>query len=232
LTVVEAERVNLVALERARVVARERLGNGYAEDLIDADELDQRLDALESAGTHAEIATLVDDLAAPQVAMVPVASAIELVPIDAVAPSQRIKAWFSETKRIGRWMPAQVNEVQAIAASVRLDLRDAQLAPGTTTFVVHVVMGEVEIIAPPGLPIDVDCSVFFAEVDQDESFGEGEPPPPSPVRVRIEGRVWLGSVCVREQLSGESRSEARKRRKLERKRLSESNKRKALGPAR
>ena len=31
----EAERVNLAELERARAVARERVGNGYADDLID-----------------------------------------------------------------------------------------------------------------------------------------------------------------------------------------------------
>jgi cell wall-active antibiotic response 4TMS protein YvqF len=226
---VDAERVNLVALEGARVVARERLGNGYADDLIDADELDRRLDALERAATHTEISVLVEDLAAPQVALVPNATAVELVPAESVAASQRIKAWFSETKRVGRWMPAQVNEVQAVCASVRLDLRDAQLAAGTTTFVVQVVMGEIEVLAPPGLPIDVDCSVFFGEVEQDEIVGE--PPAPGLARVRIVGKVWLGSVTIREQLSGESKSDARKRRKAERKRLVEANKRKALGPA-
>ncbi len=227
---VETERVNLVALERARVVARDRLGSGYAEDLIDADELDRRLEALERAATHAEIATLVDDLAAPHVAIAPVAPSVALVPVDQVEPSQRIAAWFSETKRVGRWTAAQVNEVQAICASVRLDLRDAQLAEGTTTFAVHVVMGEIEVIVPPGLAVDVDCSAFFGEVDQDERFGDE--PVTTAARVRIVGRVWLGSVTVREQLAGESRSDARKRRKAERKRLAESHKRKAIGPAR
>jgi len=228
LTHVGAERVNLVALERARAVARERLGSGYADDLIDADELDRRLEALERAATHAEVDSLVEDLAAPQVAMVPVASPVAMIPADAVVPSQHIKAWFSETKRVGRWAAAQHNEVQAVCASVRLDLREAQLALGLTVFDVQVVMGEVEIIVPPGLAVDVDCSVFFAEVDQDESFGEA--PPLSPVRVRIQGRVWLGSLNVREQLPGETRGEARKRRKGERKRLAAD--RKALGPAR
>lgn len=227
----EAERVNLAELERARAVARERIGAGYADDLIDADELDRRLEALERAATPNEIAELVDDLAAPHVAaLVPVAAPVALVPLDAVAPNQRIKAWFSETKRIGRWQAAQLNEVQAIAASVRLDLREAQLAEGTTTFAVHVVMGEIEIIAPPGLPIDVDCSVFFGEVDQDESFGDTQPT--TLARVRVVGRVWLGSLTVREMLPGEGRGDARKRRKAERKRLAESHKRKALGPAR
>jgi hypothetical protein len=227
--VVDAERVNLVALEGARVVARERLANGYADDLIDSDELERRLDALERAATPSEIASLVHDLAAPHVVMAPGSAVTALVPAESVPASQSIKAWFSETKRVGPWIPAQFNEVQSVCASVRLDLRDAQFSAGTTTFVVQVVMGEIEVLAPPGLPIDVDCSVFFGEVEQDEIVGEQ--PAPGSARVRIVGKVWLGSLTIREQLSGESKSEARKRRKAERKRLVEANKRKALGPA-
>jgi len=91
-----------------------------------------------------------------------------------------------------------------------------------------VFMGEVELIVPPGLPIDVDCSVVFAEVDQDDAV---EPGPPTEARIHLGGRVWFGSVKIREMLPGETRSDARKRRKAARKRLSEA-KRKALGPAR
>ncbi len=59
---VVAESNHLVALEQARADARERIGEGYANDLIDADDLDRRLDALEHAATRADIAALLDDL--------------------------------------------------------------------------------------------------------------------------------------------------------------------------
>jgi hypothetical protein len=57
------ESVSLVALERMRTAARERIGDGYARDLIDADELDRRLEALERASTAGEVEALVADLA-------------------------------------------------------------------------------------------------------------------------------------------------------------------------
>ncbi len=157
-----------------------------------------------------------------------VADPVALVPIGSVSPSARIDAYFSETKRTGPWIPARDNAVRAVFATVRLDLREAQLAAGTTCFTVSVVMGELEIIVPPGLPVDVDCSVVFGAVEQDEAIGrspQGDGP-----RVRITGRVWFGSIHVREQLVGETKSEARKRRKAERKRQSEQSRRKMIGP--
>jgi len=225
------ESVNLVALERVRAVARERIGEGYARDLIDADELDRRLEALERAGTSAEVEALAADLIEPDARM-PAASpqVVALVARDAVPEHSRVLAVFSEAKRVGDWLPGRSTEVRSVFASVQLDLREAKLAAGTTVFHATVVFGELEIIVPRGLPVDVDCRVVFGEIDQDECLApsslRGDP---SAVRVRIEGRVWFGSVTIRERLLGESKSDARKRRKAERKRLAEARKPKMLG---
>jgi hypothetical protein len=216
-----AESVNLVALERMRTVARERIGEAYAHDVIDADELDRRLEALERAGTAGEIEALVVDLGVE----LPEPRVVALVPRDHVPETHRVVALFSEAKRVGQWLPGRTNEVQAVFATVQLDLREAQLGVGTTLFHATVVFGELEIIVPPGLPVDIDCGVVFGEVDQDESLAI---PDAAGVRVRIDGRVWFGSVSIRERLRGESKSEARKRRKLERKRLADERKPKML----
>jgi len=223
-----ADSVHPVALERMRTAARERIGDGYAGDLIDADELDRRLEALERAATAAEVETLVVDLGAPLVhaAHTPVTS---LVVRDDVPEQQRIRAIFSETKRVGRWIAARENQIVAVFASLRLDLRETQLGAGTTVFHVKVAFAELEVIVPPGLHVVVDCDVVFGEVDHDDSLAHGDMPT---VRVRIDGSVWFGSVSVRERFVGESKWDARKRRKAERKRLAESRKTKALGPAR
>lgn len=225
---------NLVVLERARALARERIGDGYARDLIDADELDRRLELLEQAATAAEIELLARDLVAPSVA-----PSTQLVRVAAqpheLVPTLSIDAWFSETKRTGPWTPARENAVSAVFASVRLDLRDARLAEGTTTFAVKIFAGEVELIVPPGLRIDVECSTFFGEVDHDDPVESIEPAPEhANVRVLLTGSVYLGSLSVREQLPGETRSDARKRRKAARKRAiaASREKRKQLGPAR
>ncbi|HET6585871.1 MAG TPA: LiaF domain-containing protein [Nannocystaceae bacterium] len=217
--------VNLVALERVRAVARERIGEGYALDLIDADELDRRLDALERAATAAEVEALVADLVPPAAAEPANPQVVALVPCVDVPERASVVAMFSETKRVGQWLPGRANDVRAVFASVQLDLREAHLGAGTTYFHATVVFGELEIIVPPGLAVDVDCNVMFGEVDQDESLA---PRDSSGMRVRVDGRVWFGSVTIRERLVGESKSEARKRRKAERKRLAEARKPKML----
>lgn len=218
---------SLVPLERARADGRERLGRAYANDVIDADELDRRLDALERADELREIEALFADLAtsvpalydpnvvAPNTAM---AMATQLPPIT---------AWFSENNRTGVWTPAWHNEVKVRFASVRLDFREARLMPGTTTFVVDVVMGELELIVPPGFAIDVDCNTVFGEIERDDH--RTKPVATSPVYVRVVGRVWFASVSIVEMLVGETRSDARKRRKRERK-LAAAEARRALGP--
>jgi hypothetical protein len=221
---------SLVSLERARADGRERLGRAYATDVIDADELDRRLDALERADEVQQVQTLLADLAPELPATM--APAMPAMPVGTTAmavAAPPITAWFSETTRTGIWTPAWHNEVKVRFATVRLDFREARLLPGITTFVVDVVMAELEIIVPPGLAIDVECSTFFGEVERDEH--RSAPVATSGACVRIVGDVWFASVSIREMLVGETKSAARKRRKRERK-LAEANARRAIEAAR
>lgn len=227
---------SLVSLERARADGRERLGRAYANDVLDADELDRRLDALERAEDVRELEALLVDLP-PEVpaTMAQMGHALPSVPTAPVGTTAMavhapaITAWFSETTRTGIWTPAWHNEVKVRFATVRLDFREARLLPGTTTFVVDVVMAELEIIVPPGLAIDVECSTFFGEVERDEH--RTAPVASSGACVRIVGDIWFASVSIREMLVGETKSDARKRRKRERK-LAEAEARRALEAAR
>ena len=57
----------------AREDARDRLTTAFAEDLLDADELDERLERLENAQEHASVEALVADLVPAGEAMVPLA---------------------------------------------------------------------------------------------------------------------------------------------------------------
>ncbi len=222
-----------VDLEPARASARQRLGDSYAHDRIDADELDRRLDALEHASCLDDIAALTGDLADPAAQAVTDQHGVSaLVPVDQVSARSTIAAYFAETKRTGPWTPARDNDVRAIFASVRLDLREAQLAAGITHFAVEVALGELELIVPPGLPVDVECSAIFGEIDHDERIGDPVASPTAGARIRVTGRVWFGSVHIREQQVGESRGDARKRRKAERKRVAKGGGRPMLGSPR
>ena len=223
---------NLVALREAKDAARRTLGDAYAEDLIDDEDLERRLEGVERAEVVSQVDALVEDVRRPapppETGLATVQPTQALVLRDQVAPVQNISAIFSETKRGNGWTPARVNNVRAIFASVVLDLRDARLPPGVTEFHVTCVFASVEVIIPPGMAIDSEASVVFAEVSQE---GPSVPPDPDLPRLRITGTVVFGEIELHERLPDESWWQARKRRKKAkkaRKRLREASARKML----
>lgn len=215
---------NLVQLEQAREAARQTIGDGFARDLIDTDELDRRLEAAERATSTAELTALTHDLTPPPgTAVVVAGTSTALVPLGDIPTHGRMTAVLSEAKRTGEWTPARHTKIRAALSSAHLDFRDARLGPGVTEFDVSVFMGEIEVFVPPGMAVDVACTTILGEVDQDERTQTGRDP--QAPRIRITGTIVLGSVTVRERLPGESWWDARKRRKAERKRLRRERKR-------
>jgi hypothetical protein len=59
-------KVNLVELRDVRQDARESLAQAYAEDLIDAEELDRRLEGVENASDPAAVRALYEDVVPPR----------------------------------------------------------------------------------------------------------------------------------------------------------------------
>ena len=87
------------------------------------------------------------------------------------------------------------------------------------------ILGDLEIIVPPWLAVECDATSVlggFEELDR----GRGAPDPGRAL-LRITGFSVLGSVSIQTRLAGESRREAKKRVKAERKAL-EKAERKAL----
>lgn len=209
---------DLRELRDEREAARERVGAAYVEGLFDADELEQRMEAIEEARTIAELRTIVADLGGAPLVKVKSAIAVR----DHAAAHENIRALFSATERRGKWTPARTSAVRSIFASAVLDLREANLPPGETIFALNVVFGDVEIIAPPGLTIVQDLSAYFASVEEEEDVGEHAP---SEATIRITGRVVLGNVSVQRRLPGEGHRDAKRRRKHERKRLAAARQR-------
>ena len=95
-----------------------------------------------------------------------------------------------------------------------LDFREAALAPGVTEVKVFSLLGGVEVIVPPGL--NVECR-GIALLGGFEHLADAEmhPDPHAPT-LRITGLALMGGVHVSVRHSGETSSDARRRRKLER----------------
>lgn len=200
------------ALRRERELARRLLADGYAEDHIDQDELDRRLERVEHATSIAELHGLTNELR-------PAVTETALVPVDREA-AQRLPVLFGSVERVGAWRVAARTYVRVIFGSAVLDLRQAILPTGTAEIEleVHVVLGSLEVIVPPGWWIDNRCGAVLAAVEQDEGHVTAE----DERRVlRICGRVVLGSLSVFERLPGEGAGQARRRRRGEQKALAQ-----------
>lgn len=198
-------------LQQAKERARAQLAEAYADDQIDQDELDERLEGVERARAPAEVAALTVGLAE----VAPVTTA--LVPVRGEAP-EKISVVLGSVERHGAWSVTGRTRVRVVLGSAVLDLRTAALPDGPLELEVAVTFGSLDVIVPPGWKIDIRCGAVLASVEQDDSHG---PPSGAPRVLRVTGRVVLGSVAVVERLPGETAGAARKRRRRESKALAE-----------
>jgi len=219
---------SLVALRDRREQVITRLSEGYAQDVIDVDELERRLDVAHGAGTVAELDALVADLAPTTSTALALAGPTAIDDPDR-AQTKRLRVIMSSVERRGRWSVPRALDLRVLWGNAELDFRDASLGPGVTTIHVRVFMGNFEVILPPNLGIDVDVSSFAGSVTERHRV----PPDVDPARpmIRIVGTVRFGNLEITTRLPGETASDAYRREKRERKQLRNAEN-KALPPGR
>jgi len=212
------------ALGQRREVTIEALMEHFANDEMQVEEFERRVEAAHRATDAEELrALLVDlpggDLPAKRSSDEPTTS--ERFRIRAAAHEKEreiIVAVMGGSGRSGRWTPARVNWVVGVMGGSELDLREAHLPPGVTEVRAFLLMGGMEIIVPPGVRVESNGFAFMGGYDHsdEESIGPPDPDYDAPV-VRITGAVVMGGVNVTFRHPGESAREARRRRRLERK---------------
>lgn len=213
---------NLVALRDRREQVIATLTESFAHDLFDVDEFDRRIDLAHRATAIAELDELVNDLAPSTTALVPSPSDQAL----AEWPAKRtMRAILGGIDKKGRWTVARELGVTCFWGGGTLDFREAQFAPGVTELRVTAIMGGLEIIVPPWLAVECDATSIMGGFEELER-GHGAPDP-GRAMLRITGFALMGGVKIETRLPGESRKQARKRVKAER-RAFEKRERKAL----
>ncbi|MEJ7604522.1 MAG: hypothetical protein WKG01_42095 [Kofleriaceae bacterium] len=212
---------SLVALRDRREQVIAQVSDGYATELYEVEELERRLDLAHAARTVDELELLVADLApVSSTALVPVASTA--IDDPRRVPSKRLRVIMGAVEREGRWTVPSRLEMRMFWSSAVLDFREASFGPGVTTLDIRVTMASLELILPPHLAVDVDVSSIAGAVEERHRV----PPEADPARpfLQIVGSVRFGSLEITTRLPGESRRQASKRERRERKQLEHSRK--------
>lgn len=182
---------------RERVI--DQLSSEFAGDRLEVEELERRLALAHTADTSAALDALVIDL-------VPTGGAPT-----ALVPAKRLRVVLGSVERVGVWAVPQHLAARVLWGNLELDLRDARLAPGVTTIDVHVTMGNVELVVPPGVAVDVDAGALLGHVEDRTEHGAA-----TTHVLRVTGRVTLGNLEVTTLAHGETRRAARHRRRWDR----------------
>jgi hypothetical protein len=198
-------------VDRERVI--QTLCSHFANDNLTTQELEVRFEHAYKAATPAELHALVAGLPALPADMAPPAPFYTTAsPATAPPEEKRHTVIMSNVRKKGTWTPARDNKVFCLMGSAKFDLRDARVLGGETRFDLSVIMGEVELIVPPGMRVECDGTAFMGEFDDQHNAGLA--PADAPL-IRVTGSALMGAVRIKTRLPGESALAAWRRRMLE-----------------
>lgn len=198
-------------LDRERVI--QTLCAHFAHDHLNTQELELRFEHAYQAHTSVELKALVAGLPALPAEVMPRVPLYGVVPAGVADPTEkRHLVVMSSVRKRGQWTPARHNKVTCVMGNAKFDLREAQLLPGETHFELGVLMGEVELIVPPGLRVEADGFAFMGEFDDAHSSDLAQANAPV---IRVTGSVVMGAARIKTRLPGESALAAWRRRLTE-----------------
>lgn len=208
-----------------RSAAVDALSEAFASDVLSMEEFEQRVEMAQRASTADELRVLVEDLPRPETRPVPrpdtATPSRPTVPAPhrTSAPPAHIEdqntiiGILGAGTRKGPWIPARMNTAIAVLGGVELDFREARLQPGVTEVRCFTFMGGVEIIVPPDVVVQSSGAGIMGGF---EHFAEDMNPPEGAPVLRITGLAFMAGVEVEVRYAGESKGDAKRRRRIER----------------
>jgi hypothetical protein len=220
--------------ERQKVV--DRLCEAFAEDRLAVEEFERRVDVAHRAATARELARLLADLptASPPVrrsesggavpasdhgpATLPATVSGERRPTqppESVRSTSFIAGVMGGATRKGNWRPARVNYAIGVMGGFDLDFRDAIFPPGVTEVRVFAFWGGGDIVVPPDVALEVSAVGLMGGFE--EGYDAPSSPGPDAPVLRVTGLAIMGGADVRVRYPGESKGDAKRRIRAERK---------------
>ena len=203
-----------LAVTEAREQVLEQLSDAFAKDELGLDEFEARIDGAYQASTEVGLRALVKDLS-PPVALASTelvraaASSTSLASAPQVPRRSRVLAVLGNVERSGRFHVPDGYRATSVLGNIELDLRDVVLGDGVTHLHVRAVLGNIEIVVPPDLPVECEGTGFlasFAQLNRTPAEGTAAGP-----LLRIIGSAVLGNVEIRTLPRGLSVSSPRPR---------------------
>lgn len=185
------ENSGLRASDADRDGAAAVVNDALAEGRLTADEHSERLDAIYSAKTQAELAPLLADLPGQRAVAQARTTSGQLAQS---GRGGRIVAIFSGATRKGVWHPEPVMEVLTVFGGAELDFREAVLPGNEIVLRATTVLGGIEITVPPEMQV-IDNGIAILggrEIHGGAATGGVDAPV-----LRLEGICVLGGVEVR-----------------------------------
>ena len=208
-------------LSHTRQVTVDALCEHFANDAMSVEEFERRVEAAHRAQTVDDLKELLRDLpggdlpATTGSASVPAPRPQHRITAAAhVPPRELVVAILGGARRKGRWTPARTNVALAVMGGTELDFREAALGPGVTDVKVFTMMGGVEIIVPPGVHVESRGIGIMGGFDHVTDYEATDPDAPI---LRVSGLALMGGVEITVRNPGESKRDARRRRRLEHK---------------
>lgn len=203
------------ALRERREGVIQALTAHFAEDRIDAEEFERRVDRAYRALSLQELDAVSADLPSLPGPAPGEGTGRALAPPDEVRGQQVVPALMGGNERKGVWTPASRIHALAIMGGVVLDFREARFGRGVTEVNAFALMGGIEIIVPPGLRVESDGLGILGGFEGHDQ--RGEPSDRDQPALRVRGLAIMGGVEVVERLPGETANDTRRRLKAERK---------------
>lgn len=181
------DQVRVSDAEREAIV--ERLNVATSEGRLTLEEFSDRVGNALVARTRGDLDRIVVDLPATS------ASRVVAAPPSAASPTRVSQITpIGSVKRGGRWRLDRDTSLGTVVGSVKLDLRQAEMAAAEVNLHVQTVVGSVKVWIPRGISVVVDGQSLVGS----RSVAEESPRPGAPLlRLRID--TVVGSVKIYRQ---------------------------------
>ncbi len=207
------------ALGKRRQQVIDLLTEHFSRDELDVDEFEERVGEAHRAGDVASLNALIADLTGcdePGEASVALAGEggqpNEETALAPVRPAMKsVVAVLGNSVREGSWRAPERLRSITVLGDTTLDFREVALPAGVTEVRLYCVLGEARVIVPPELSVECEGIGILGDV----KTVERAPPVPDESRpqLRVTGVAVLGDVDVEMRLPGESKRDAKRRRK-------------------